>query len=643
MSRGRALPFAVAVAFVLVLLAAGCASSKPAGASRLAGGPAGQTASSAPGGVTPVEGGSKVVISKKPQKYGVYIYRDGRFIPLSTAQVNYSGVWFGISLTSKKLAACYVSEDDVKDAPTLQEGDLLCIHYKNVGKLSWYLYPLTPFAACEFPGGNEAEMWRRPGGLYLGFVAIGPPKPLKDLFGQNYDDGYRFEQQRVKPEDIVYQEPSIIFARVRPVSGLPVDRYLVTAKAVSFGEAKDYQELVAQIPDEGAAMSMAAARVGDNFEGRRDAIRRFNEETAVRYILVQKEFVLKKNKIVDTGIMVNEENFIRFVSDGDFGLVLAPGEWDEQNGWLPDDQPFGKDGEEVPFHKGILSHPVHYRHFALRYERTTLGTQVRLQGLSDGTRVTVIYCPLYSYEESYQAHVKHGYDLHNQGRFAEAAAEYEAALKILPDYPYALNNLAWLHATATDPAWLDPKKALDLARRAAAFKPVKPYIMDTLSLAYYLNGDLEKALDLEEAAATAASEPEGYSESYNDRLKKYKEVRDHLTLARTAEDSGQYAAALKEFAAALALMPQCVTALDGTAWILATSTDPAVRDPARALSYAEKAHALIPDRAHVCDTLAEVYFANGRRDKALEMAKKAWYLEPGSDYYRGRVEKFSKK
>lgn len=615
--------------------AAGAAPKAPA----VPGAPPGRDAAPGQPG-EPAPAAPAFIIDKKPQKYGIYIYREGKFIQLPTVSVNYSGVWFPISLTSKKLAACYVTEGDVKELQSFREDDLLCIHYKNAARRSWYYYPLTSFARSDFPGSIESEIWERPAGFYLGFSAIGPPQALKSLFGKTLEDGYRFDQQRIKPEDIVYQDSAILFARLKPAEGLAISRYIITSRSVSFGEVKDYQDLLSQVTDEGVVFDMAQAASMENFEGRRDAILRYNEESSVRYILHQKEFSLKKNQIMDTGIMVNEPSYVRFLSDADFSVVLKPGEWEDQGGWMPADQPFGKEGRELPLFKGTFAHPVKYRHFALRYERTNLGTQVRLQGLSDGAKVTIIYSPMFCYQDSYHNHVKQGYELHNQGRYAEAVDEYQAALKELPEYPYALNNLAWLYATATDPAFKDPKKALQLAVEASRFRPVKPYILDTLSLSWYLNGNLEKAIEFQQAAAVAVADSESYSQVYMERLNQYKAVKDMLTEAQKAEYDLRYKDAINDLEKALQLMPQSIDALDRMAWILVSARDKAFLDPPRALELARKAHSIAPDSAHVCDTLAEALFVTGNREKALEMARRAWYLEPLSDYYKSRVEHF---
>lgn len=76
---------------------------------------------------------------------------------------------------------------------------------------------------------------------------------------------------------------------------------------------------------------------------------------------------------------------------------------------------------------------------------------------------------------------------------------YESALKLSPDSPNTLNNLAWLLLTSTDKKIQDPARALALSQKAAAIRP-QGYILDTLATAYWKNGLLNSALNTERQA-----------------------------------------------------------------------------------------------------------------------------------------------
>ncbi|MBI5559102.1 MAG: M48 family metalloprotease [Deltaproteobacteria bacterium] len=101
--------------------------------------------------------------------------------------------------------------------------------------------------------------------------------------------------------------------------------------------------------------------------------------------------------------------------------------------------------------------------------------------------------------------------------YAEAVASYEKALLLAPDSSEILNNLAWVLLTAKDAKVADAQRALMLARRAAELKQAG-YILDTLAQAYWQNGFIEKARQVEKKAMNL--DPEN-SEYYGKQLEKF--------------------------------------------------------------------------------------------------------------------------
>ena len=86
------------------------------------------------------------------------------------------------------------------------------------------------------------------------------------------------------------------------------------------------------------------------------------------------------------------------------------------------------------------------------------------------------------------------------GQEHEALAAYEKSRALEPDNPETLNNIAWLLVTAGEKEILDAKRALVLAKQAAALRPTAGYILDTLAAAYWANNLIDEALDAERAA-----------------------------------------------------------------------------------------------------------------------------------------------
>ena len=104
-------------------------------------------------------------------------------------------------------------------------------------------------------------------------------------------------------------------------------------------------------------------------------------------------------------------------------------------------------------------------------------------------------------------------DLHNRGvvltalgREAEAIRDYESVLARDPSSAGTLNNLAWILATARDPALRDCKRALSLAERAVAANRSGAWL-DTLATAAAECGDFQRAVALEKEAYERSSPP----------------------------------------------------------------------------------------------------------------------------------------
>lgn len=71
------------------------------------------------------------------------------------------------------------------------------------------------------------------------------------------------------------------------------------------------------------------------------------------------------------------------------------------------------------------------------------------------------------------------------------------------DY-FALNNLAWLHATARDIRFRNGRRSIALAREALMIAPMDYHVWSTLAEGYYIAGDYAKAQRAAEEARRIA-------------------------------------------------------------------------------------------------------------------------------------------
>jgi Zn-dependent protease with chaperone function len=108
---------------------------------------------------------------------------------------------------------------------------------------------------------------------------------------------------------------------------------------------------------------------------------------------------------------------------------------------------------------------------------------------------------------------------HQRENLAKAAWAYEHILRLEPNDGMALNNLAWILATAEQPDLRDHPRALELAKRAVAVED-SPTFLDTLAEAYYVNGRYDQAVATINEALEKARENKHYLRRQKDKFQK---------------------------------------------------------------------------------------------------------------------------
>ena len=97
--------------------------------------------------------------------------------------------------------------------------------------------------------------------------------------------------------------------------------------------------------------------------------------------------------------------------------------------------------------------------------------------------------------DNVESHANLGQLLSIRGRAAEAAAQFAEALALRGDNVQALAGLAWIRATASDPALRDAVEGIRLAERAdEATRHQDVTTLDALSAAYAAGGRFEEAI-----------------------------------------------------------------------------------------------------------------------------------------------------
>ena len=103
--------------------------------------------------------------------------------------------------------------------------------------------------------------------------------------------------------------------------------------------------------------------------------------------------------------------------------------------------------------------------------------------------------------EHADAHTTLAAALLRKGEIGSAIEQYKKALEIAPRSVPALNNLAWILATYSDPAFRDGTKALELAQRANEFSGRNnPIVLRTLAAAHANVGQFSTAVEVGQLA-----------------------------------------------------------------------------------------------------------------------------------------------
>lgn len=89
--------------------------------------------------------------------------------------------------------------------------------------------------------------------------------------------------------------------------------------------------------------------------------------------------------------------------------------------------------------------------------------------------------------------------------YAKARADFEAALRLDPEWVNAHDHLAWLLATCPEAKIRDGKEAVAIAKKGLALAPKDASLMDTLAAAYAELGDFDQAVSWQERALQDAS------------------------------------------------------------------------------------------------------------------------------------------
>ncbi len=119
-----------------------------------------------------------------------------------------------------------------------------------------------------------------------------------------------------------------------------------------------------------------------------------------------------------------------------------------------------------------------------------------------------------------EVHNNLGHALRKLGRFEDAVAQYQEALRLKPNFAKANHDLARLLATCPQATIRDGPQAVKLAERAADLTEHKvASVLDTLAAGYAEVGDFDAAVQWQQKAVELT--PEQQQDARRQRLELY--------------------------------------------------------------------------------------------------------------------------
>jgi tetratricopeptide (TPR) repeat protein len=239
-----------------------------------------------------------------------------------------------------------------------------------------------------------------------------------------------------------------------------------------------------------------------------------------------------------------------------------------------------------------------------------------------------------------QAHNNLGYAYAAQGKIDEAMEEYRKAIAINPGHAPAYNNLGLALATKGD---LD--NAIANFSKAVELEPANAQAEENLGHALMTKGSVDEAIPHFNKALDLGPETAEFHTNLGIALAKKGQLADavphfdralelspdsvdaHYYLGKALVMTGQGKEGLAHWKQALSKDPDNLQVLNDTAWVLATSSDAALRDGNAAVLLAEHAVELTSQQEPaILGTLAAAYAETGSFDKAIELEHRATEL-----------------
>ncbi|MEO8592165.1 MAG: hypothetical protein ABI759_02485 [Candidatus Solibacter sp.] len=199
--------------------------------------------------------------------------------------------------------------------------------------------------------------------------------------------------------------------------------------------------------------------------------------------------------------------------EGDRIWIKANGAGDEAVGWVNTSNAILLDNA-IPYFTSRIEHGPKDWDAYLRRAESEHALNERNAAIADYTRAIELHA-----DEPF-LFLRRGRDFRIAKACSQAAADFEEAARLKPQWAEAYNLAAGVYADCPDPARRDPKKAIALIERAIALS-TNPTYLTVLALAYFRSGNLEQAVITQRQALESPGFPPGYRQDALQQLLEY--------------------------------------------------------------------------------------------------------------------------
>jgi hypothetical protein len=200
--------------------------------------------------------------------------------------------------------------------------------------------------------------------------------------------------------------------------------------------------------------------------------------------------------------------------EGDLVWIKANGAGDAAAGWVKKKNVILLE-DAIPYFTSLISrNPVDWDAYLRRAESEHALNQ-REAAIADYTRAIDLHS-----DEPF-LFLRRGRTFRTMKDCPHAAADFEKAAQLKPQWAEPYNLAAGVYADCPDSAFRDPEKAISLIQHAIALDVEHPTYLTVLALAYFRSGKLEQAVVTQRQALESPRFPPAYREEATRQLQEY--------------------------------------------------------------------------------------------------------------------------